>query len=194
MPKRARRADRAPTAAVKRRIWDPRVRAMDVDDRMSADTPTGVRVRGVRERADVDDARRAATRELALFRGVKRARSALQRIARARTGRTETPLLLYERWLARCAVSGALAAPVLPAQGLGLAKDLIRHGASERDGAEGAAEALAVAKESAARWAEATRRRRRGARRRRRSRQRWFLDDAIGNRETVREVCESTSR
>jgi len=158
MPKRARRADRAPTDAVKRRIWDPRVRALDVDDRRSSDTPTGVRVRGVRERADVGDARRAAARELALFRSVKRARRALQRIARARTGRTDeggTPLLLFERWLARCAVSGALAAPVLPAQGLGLANDLIRHGASERDGAEGAAEALAVAKESAARWAEA---------------------------------------
>ena len=98
MPKRARRADRAPTDAVKRRIWDPRVRALDVDDRRSSDTPTGVRVRGVRERADVGDARRAAARELALFRGVKRARSALQRIARARTGRTDeggTPLLLF---------------------------------------------------------------------------------------------------
>ena len=129
-----------------------------VDDRVGSDTPAGVRVRGVRERADVGDARRAARCELVLFRAVKRTRSALQRIARATVGRADeggAPLLLYERWLARCAVDGALAAPVLPAREHGLAKDLIRHGASERDGAEGATEAVAVAKESAVRWAEA---------------------------------------
>ena len=83
MPKRARRADRAPTDAVKRRIWDPRVRAMDVDDRRSADTPTGVRVRGVRERADVGDARRAAD---ARARAVSRREAREERAAAHRAG------------------------------------------------------------------------------------------------------------
>ena len=132
------------------RIWDPRARASsDVSGAVRATVP----------QLNLPQARRTAVDEYSLHKQVKRTRSELARIASAACAQStdtgKTPLLLYERWLARASLAAdGLAAPLLPnldAEG-GLAKDLVRHGASADAGARAASEAVSKSREAASRW------------------------------------------
>jgi len=160
----ARRAARRPRAAMGRpanrpsiRVWDPRARTIDAPGVVVPEVPAPT----------LASARRLAALELELHARVKRARSDLTSIARASTSGTSSsssssPLLLFERWLARCALAatrdddGALAAPLLPGREDGLAKDLRRHGADEEAASRGAKDATMRSRTAAARWAAAS--------------------------------------
>ena len=150
---------RPPTNRPSVRVWDPRARVVDAPGVVVPDVPEPT----------LASARRLAALELELHARVKRARSDLTSIARASasgaSSSSSSPLLLFERWLARCALAatrdgeagaGALAAPLLPGREDGLAKDLRRHGADEEAAARGARDAATRSRAAAARWAEAS--------------------------------------
>ena len=130
------------------RIWDPRAKVSSEVCGAARATVTQL---------TLADARRAAVDEYNLHKQVKRTRSELARIAAcAQSSDTgQTPLLLYERWLARASLaSDGLTAPLLPnidPEG-GLAKDLARHGASVDASTRAASEAVSKSREAAARW------------------------------------------
>ena len=124
-------APRSPPAP---RLWDPSVRHGGA--RAGAPPP--------------DDGAPSPLREHRRMKQVKRLKSAMAKQC-AQLG-IPAPLLLYERWHARCSLlqDGAMAAVLLPcADDGGLARDLRRGGASE-DGAAEAAEKLAEAGRAAA--------------------------------------------
>ena len=132
------------------RIWDPRAK-------VSSDVCGAARATVTQ--LTLADARRAAVDEYNLHKQVKRTRSEFARIASAACAQSsdtgQTPLLLYERWLARASLaSDGLTAPLLPnidPEG-GLAKDLVRHGASVDASTRAAREAVSKSREAAARW------------------------------------------
>lgn len=143
------------------RVWDPSVRFGDADASTSGVDVPSVLV----DELSVAAAQRRAALELELHSRVKRARSDLSAITKGTIeGAKGSPLLLFERWCARCALASAfgdedaLAAPLLPGSDPedGLMKDLRRHGADPDAAARGANEAVRRSAAAAARWRAAS--------------------------------------